>query len=261
MRTRRLSALVAVGFIATLGLAGCGDDGKSSPDAAQQPEIKLGQTGATPAPSKRRAVKSHPVPEPKPARKAGPPRPPITQRLIPFDQERVQQTIAYTRRHYGEEVTTLDPKVIVEHFTVTPTADGVVSLFSQNKPDVELHELPGVCSHFLIDRDGTIFQLVPIRQICRHTVGLNDVAIGIEHVGASDAEVMNDSAQLKSSLALTAWLRCRYGIGVSDVIGHAESLSSSYHHENVASLKRQTHHDFQPPAMNRYRAKLEGRKC
>ena len=37
----------------------------------------------------------------------------------------------------------------------------------------------------MIDTDGTIYQLVRTDTICRHTVGLNWTAIGIEHVGTS----------------------------------------------------------------------------
>ena len=65
--------------------------------------------------------------------------------------------------------------------------------FAPNRPDPELHERPGVCAHFVIDRDGTIHQLVPLRLMCRHTVGLNHTAIGIEHVGISDAEVLGNA--------------------------------------------------------------------
>jgi N-acetyl-anhydromuramyl-L-alanine amidase AmpD len=72
-------------------------------------------------------------------------------------------------------------------------------------PDVELHERPGVCAHFVVDRDGTIYQLVSLRWMCRHTVGLNDVAIGIEHVGYSDAEILGRPAQILASLRLTRW--------------------------------------------------------
>jgi beta-N-acetylhexosaminidase len=151
--------------------------------------------------------------------------------------------------------------VIVEHFTVLRSAAEVIDLFSKNEPDVELRERPGVCSHFLVDRDGTIFQLVPVDLICRHTVGLNDVAIGIEHVGAADDEVMNNHAQLRASLRLTSWLRCRHGIARSNVIGHAESLSSPFHHEAIRALVKQTHHDFQPATMERYRARVDPRDC
>ena len=188
-------------------------------------------------------------------------RPPVEQWPIPFTEARKRETAEYARRHYGTPAIELDPKVIVEHYTVTPTAQGVYELFARDKPDVELHELPGLCSHFLIDRDGTIYQLVSLRLICRHTVGLNDVAIGIEHVGGSDGEVLENRDQFESSLKLTAWLRCRFGIPTKDVIGHAESLSSPYHHEDVASLRTQTHEDFQPASMDRYRDKLSARRC
>lgn len=151
--------------------------------------------------------------------------------------------------------------MIVQHYTVTPTAQATFDIFARDKPDVELHELPGLCSHFLIDRDGTIFQLVPLTRICRHTVGLNRFAIGVEHVGRSDREVLGNRRQLTASLRLTGWLRCRYGIDVSDVIGHAESLESPYHDERVASLKRQTHQDFPQSAMRGYRARVAEREC
>jgi N-acetylmuramoyl-L-alanine amidase len=253
---------LAAASLAALLLASCGggsDDGAGN-------EVQLGKTGPAlaPVPAKRQrpahasAAAARPAAEPAPQ---VPERPPITQRLIPFDARRMQETAAYAQRHYGEATTRLDPKVIVEHYTVIPTAAGVIDRFSRNEPDTELHERPGVCSHFLIDRDGTILQLVPVRLICRHTVGLNDVAIGIEHVGASDSEVMTDQAQLRASLRLTDWLRCRYGIARSDVIGHAESLSSPYHHEAVPQLARQTHDDFQPATMNRYRTMIGSKTC
>ena len=81
-----------------------------------------------------------------------------------------------------------------------------------------LHELPNVCSHFVIDRDGTIHQLVPLGLMCRHTVGLNWTAIGIEHVGINDAEVLGDPAQMRASLRLTHWLMSRYDITLPNVI-------------------------------------------
>ena len=92
--------------------------------------------------------------------------------------------------------------------------------------------------------------------MCRHTVGLNYTAIGIEHVGSSDQEVLSDPAQMRASLRLTRWLRCRSHIPLKDVIGHNESLSSPYHHENVARLRSQTHADWVRADMQIYRRKL-----
>ena len=163
----------------------------------------------------------------------------------------------YSRRHYGEAKARLvAPKVIVEHYTATSSFSSAFETFAANAPDVEFGERPGVCAHYLIDRDGTIHQLVSLRWRCRHTVGLNDVAIGIEHVGYSDAEILGRPAQIRASLRLTRWLQGRYGIRRRDVIGHAESLSSPYHHERVARLRTQTHGDWTHADMRRYRARL-----
>ena len=93
--------------------------------------------------------------------------------------------------------------------------------FAADAPDPELGQLPGTCAHFVIDRDGTIYQLVPLGIMCRHTVGLNYTAIGIEHVGiGSDFDgVQALPADLKSVADLpnlTAEL-LRRGYSESDI--------------------------------------------
>src|SRR3954454_13891989 len=183
--------------------------------------------------------------------------PAIHQWRIPFPQTRKDEMRAYARRHYGINSYTLTkPKVIVEHVSVTPSAAATRSVFVPDRPDPELHELPGVCSHFVVDRNGTIYQLVSLKLMCRHTVGLNYTAIGIEHAGYRDGDVMGNARQLRASLRLSAWLRCRYGIAPKNVIGHNESLASPYHRERVARLRGQTHGDMQPATMRTYRRNL-----
>jgi N-acetylmuramoyl-L-alanine amidase len=188
---------------------------------------------------------------------AAAPMPAIVQKPIPFPAKRKLQMAAYARRHYGIDSYRLrDPKVIVEHYTVTSTFQQTFNTFAPDNPDPELKELPGTCAHYVIDRDGKIYQLVPRSIMCRHTVGLNYTAIGIEHVGFSDREILRNAKQLDASLRLTRWLRCRYGIGTSNVIGHSESLSSPYHRERVKRLRKQTHGDWSRADMQTYRAKL-----
>ena len=127
---------------------------------------------------------------------------------IPFGADRVRQMRAYARRHYGlDRARLLEPKAIVEHFTATSSYGPACNTFAANSPDVEFGERPGVCAHFIVDRDGTIHQLVRLKWMCRHTVGLNHVAIGIEHVGVSDGDVMGRRRQLVASLELTRWLQ------------------------------------------------------
>jgi N-acetylmuramoyl-L-alanine amidase len=191
------------------------------------------------------------------ASSGGPPRPTIVWKPIPFTGERKAETAAYARRHYGLGTWRLvRPRVIVEHYTASDSLASTLATFSADVPDAELHELPGTCAHFVIDRDGTIYQLVPLTVMCRHTVGLNYTAIGIEHVATSDRQVLSNSRQLASSLALTLWLMASERIELRDVIGHAESLTSRYHHELVAAWRCQTHGDWTQADMQVYRAKL-----
>jgi N-acetylmuramoyl-L-alanine amidase len=178
---------------------------------------------------------------------------------IPFGAKRKAETVAYSRRHYGSFIKPtwrlIHPHVIVIHYTEA-SYSSTFNTFASDVPDSELHELPATSAHFVIDTDGTIHQLVSLGTMARHTVGLNWTAIGIEHVGFSDAQVLGDRRQIGASLRLVHWLRCRYGIEIKNVIGHNESLSSPYHHEDVASLRTQTHSDFNRHDMNIYRSRL-----
>lgn len=183
-------------------------------------------------------------------------KPRIVSKPIPFDSKRRAETVAYAKRHYGSDTWRLGhPHVIVEHYTAGTSFESAYNTFAANSPD--LGELPGTCAHFVIDTDGTIYQLVPLDTICRHTVGLNYTAIGIEQVGTSDQQILRDKAQLDASLHLTLWLMQRYGISLPNVIGHNESLSSPYHKELIASWRCQTHSDWTHPDMQTYRRLLQ----
>jgi N-acetylmuramoyl-L-alanine amidase len=187
---------------------------------------------------------------------AAPPKPHVVWKPIPYGATRRAEMAAYAKKHYGNRSWVLHPRAIVEHVTATGSFSSAYNTFAADVPDAELHELPGTCAHFVIDRDGTIYQLVPLSVMCRHTVGLNWAAIGIEHVGLSDAEVMGDAAQMRSSLALTAWLMWRYRIRLANVIGHNESLTSPLHKELYAPWRCQTHADWRHADMVVYRARL-----
>ena len=179
-------------------------------------------------------------------------------RLIPFPPKRKRQMAAYSERHYGEHVWRLrHPQVIVEHWAESGSASSVYNTFAPDVADPELHELPNVCAHFVVSGSGKIVQLVPLSIRCRHTVGLNWTAIGIEHTGFSDAEVLGDRAQMRASLELTRYLRCRFQIKLRNVIGHNESLSSPFHRERVVSLRNQTHGDWRHGSMQTYRRRLQ----
>ncbi|MDP9187634.1 MAG: N-acetylmuramoyl-L-alanine amidase, partial [Actinomycetota bacterium] len=186
-----------------------------------------------------------------------PPRPAIGKRLIPYPASRQADMAAYSKRHYGASESRLaDPELIVIHYAVAGSVSAIFNTFAPNRPDVEYGELPGVCSHYAVGAKGEVVRFVPDSIRCRHVVGLNHVAIGIEHVGFSDADVLGRKAELRASLRLTRWLRCRYGLGIKRVIGHNESLDSPFYLELDPDFRGRTHADFPTSAMRVYRREL-----
>jgi len=182
-------------------------------------------------------------------------KPPIVWKPIPFGAKRKSEMAAYSKRHYGQHTWKLQgPKVIIEHYTDGLSFSSAWNTFAANSP--HNGELPGTCAHFIIDRDGTIYQLVHLWFRCRHAVGMNYTAIGIEHVGTSDQMVLNDWAQMHASLRLTLWLMAKFHINIGNVIGHRESLVSPYRFELVPSWRCLVHADFPHWAMRKYRYRL-----
>ncbi len=151
---------------------------------------------------------------------------------IPYDHARKRQMAAYSRRHYGEREWRLaDPEAIVLHYTATSTYAPVFNTFAANAPS--LGEKPGVCAQFVVGKDGTIHQLTRLYVRCRHTIGLNDVAIGVEMVQQSvgsrhgaERAILARRRQARAAVALVAWLKQRYRIPLKNVIGHAMANDS-----------------------------------
>jgi N-acetyl-anhydromuramyl-L-alanine amidase AmpD len=184
-------------------------------------------------------------------------KPTIHKRLIPYPKKRKREMAAYSKRHYGRYKWRLrNPKVIVIHYAAAGSIGSIYNTFASDRPDVEFHELPNVCSHYAVAASGAAWKFVPPTIRCRHTVGLNHVAIGVEHVGFSDQDILNRPAQLNGSLHLVQWLRCRFGISISNVIGHNESLSSPFYKELDPRFKGQTHGDWNHADMQTYRSDL-----
>jgi N-acetylmuramoyl-L-alanine amidase-like protein len=247
----RRPAAIALALLAVAAAAGCGR-GQRATTGTTAPAAPAAPATTTTTSTAPRPAASGPTAA----------RPTIVQRPIPFGGRRREETRAYAQRHYGLNTYRLrHPKVIVEHYTVTDDFRAVYETFARDVPDVELHELPTVCAHFVVDKDGTIYQLVALSIMCRHTVGLNYTAIGIEQVGRNAREILDRPAQIGAVVRLTAWLRCRYAIALPDVIGHNESLSSPYHHELVAALRRQTHGDWTRAEMAPVRARIGRYRC
>jgi hypothetical protein len=179
---------------------------------------------------------------------------------IPYGAKRVSQMANYARIHYGSDSATLtDVRQIVLHYTVTSTYPSVHAQFASNakaRTPTGAYVSPGTCTHFVIDRDGTTYQLVSLDLMCRHAVGLNHRSIGIEFVEPKSADsILRRPRQMAAGLKLVRWLQARYGIADSDVIGHGMVNKSRWFQERVKGW-RNTHTDWNPRQVAIFRGQL-----
>jgi hypothetical protein len=99
---------------------------------------------------------------------------------------------------------------IVLHSTTAATVDGTIAWF--------LDPASQVSAHYVVDRNGDIYQMVRDERCAWHAKALNPTSIGIEHV-ATAADRLSD-AQSAASAQLVRWLVAAYGIPVANVVGH-----------------------------------------
>jgi N-acetylmuramoyl-L-alanine amidase len=150
----------------------------------------------------------------------------IVDKPIPFDKERIQLTLDYIHKHYAPDAPdiTITPQAIVLHYTVTPTFDATWNYFSHTRIEAARPELQregelNVSSQFLVDRDGTVYRLMPETWMARHCIGLNRVSIGVENVGDDDKNPLTDR-QVDADAALVRYLAAKYSIAY--LLGHHE---------------------------------------
>ncbi len=158
---------------------------------------------------------------------------PISDRLISFDDERKKLTIEYRRIHQDPKADSIEiaPKLIVLHYTAGNSANGTWRYFNKTKMEGARAKLAkagrvNVSAHFLVDRDGTIYRLVPENWMARHTIGLNHIALGVENVGDGKKYPLT-KAQVKANIALVRELASRHSI--THLIGHYESAKMESH--------------------------------
>jgi len=139
----------------------------------------------------------------------------------------VRLTIEYRRRHQDPKAADIEisPKVIVLHYTAGGSADGTFKYFSGNHMEAARPQLAAasdlnVSAHFLVDRDGTIYRLMPETRMARHCIGLNHLAIGIENVGDGKKWPLT-AAQVEADARLVRFLAGRFPI--THLIGHSEA--------------------------------------
>ena len=151
----------------------------------------------------------------------------IKDKPIDFDEQRKTLTLEYLKTRYDLEQSepSIDPKMIVVHWTAIPSLEESFRAFKDpllpnTRSDITTAGALNVSAHFLVDRDGTVYRLMPETTMARHVIGLNHCAIGIENVGGTENTPLTGK-QLRANVELVRYLKKKYP-GIDYLIGHFE---------------------------------------
>lgn len=100
--------------------------------------------------------------------------------------------------------------MIVMHYTDGSSAQGAINRFLDIREQVS--------AHYIIERNGDIFQMVNDSERAWHAKGANSRSIGIEHVALPGQQMT--AKQEDASIALVRWLVATYDIPLANIKGH-----------------------------------------
>lgn len=179
----------------------------------------------------------------------------IVDRPIVWNEYREQLIREYSQTHYGLTQINIVPQAVVIHWTAASTLDSAYwTFYNEARNDGTLN----VASHFLVDRDGTIYHLTSETALNRHIIGYNWCAIGIENVGGVDGREDLTDEQLHSNIMLIRYLGKKYTT-IKYVFGHYQqdkARESGLYIENVSGY-HSVKIDPGPVFMNGLRMRLE----
>jgi len=147
---------------------------------------------------------------------------------INFSQKRINLTKTYIKKHYALDVKDIKivPKIVLIHYTGIDDYTRSIARFKSptlpnDRPEIADAGKVNVSAHFIIKRDGTIVQLMPLDFMARHVIGLNYSAIGIENVGGENAKENLTVEQLISNIVLIKYLKKKFNT-IEYIVGHYE---------------------------------------
>lgn len=168
---------------------------------------------------------------------------------ILFDDTRINLTLKYLSDHYGINKGTIiiNSQMIVIHWTGSSSLSTSyntlypVVLSDSRKYIKEKGGILNVSAHYLVDDDGTIYQLMPDNWMARHIIGLNHISIGIENIGPNTNTNKLTVEQLEANEKLVRYLIVKYP-NIEYLIGHMEHArfeDTQLYKENIQDYKTQ----------------------
>ncbi|MEM9299917.1 MAG: peptidoglycan recognition family protein [Bacteroidota bacterium] len=138
---------------------------------------------------------------------------------------KIHLTRLYAQDNYGiNDYRITSPKMVVIHYTAIPTLDETLRYFKPDSLNASRKKIIkksplNVGVHYVIDKDGSIYNLLPDSIMGRHILGFNHIALGIENVARDSSELTVE--QLNSNVKLVKYLSNAYP-SMQYLIGHQE---------------------------------------
>ena len=152
----------------------------------------------------------------------------IKQTPINFGEKRIELTKDYIKTHYDLNVNDIKitPKIVLVHYTAIDGFEKSLARFTSHtlpndRPEISKASALNVSTHFMVERDGTIHQLMPLDFMGRHVIGLNYSSIGIENVGGEGYVENLTVEQLLANIFIVNYLKKKFP-SIEYVVGHHE---------------------------------------
>jgi LysM repeat protein len=111
---------------------------------------------------------------------------------------------------------------IIVHYTTSGNVNSTISHFQNPAPEGDPQK--AVSAHYIIDKNGDIYQMVSDADKAWHAEKANASSIGIEHVAELGDQLTQ--AQENASIQLIKWLMSEYKIAKESIKAHKEILST-----------------------------------
>jgi hypothetical protein len=140
----------------------------------------------------------------------------INDKPIEFEDLRTKLTQDYVKRHYDialKEIEFMPAMLILHRSKIGDLGDFYESVRKSTLPGSQEFEDDenadvNMSTHYVIDRNGTIYSLMKDFQIARHSIGLDRQAIGITMVGTGTDELSDK--QVVAAAILARYLKSKY---------------------------------------------------
>ena len=146
---------------------------------------------------------------------------------------KLELTVAYNKENYGINTYKLDtPRIIVVHYTAIDNLDATLNLFkndniASSRDYIKDFSSLNVGIHYVVNKDGHIFHLMPDTIVARHLIGFNHVSLGIENISKDSTDLTGE--QVESDAKLIEFLAKKYPT-IKYMIAHHEYNDSTLPH-------------------------------